>query len=123
LFTKDEGVTELIVALFNPLVAVLEIFDGIASVANGVLRAQGLQKIGGIINFFVYYAFAIPLAIVLSRVADLKLLGLWLGLGSGMILIGLSETLVVFNSDWDKILMNAGLMNETYLDVEESIED
>lgn len=123
LFTKDEGVTELIVALFNPLVAVLEIFDGIASVANGVLRAQGLQKIGGIINFFVYYAFAIPLAIVLSRVADLKLLGLWLGLGSGMILIGLSETIVVFNSDWDKILMNAGLMNETYLDVEESIED
>lgn len=123
LFTKDEGVTELIVALFNPLVAVLEIFDGIASVANGVLRAQGLQKIGGIINFFVYYAFAIPLAIVLSRVADLKLLGLWLGLGSGMILIGLSETLVIFNSDWDKILMNAGLMNEAYLDVEESIED
>lgn len=122
LFTKDEGVTDLIVALFNPLVAVLEIFDGIASVANGVLRAQGLQTIGGIINFFVYYAFAIPLALVLSRVEGLKLMGLWLGLGSGMILIGLSETIVIFNSDWEKILFNAGLMNDNYLDDEESID-
>lgn len=64
LFSKDIDVVTLIVHLFNPLVAVIQIFDGIASVASGILRAQGSQKIGGYINFIAYYAFAMPLAFV-----------------------------------------------------------
>lgn len=118
LFTRDPGVTELIIHLFNPLVAILQIFDGIACVASGILRAQGLQKIGGIINFLAYYAFAIPLALFLSKFAKLELIGLWLGIGSGMILIGFCEVLVVLTSNWEKILMEAGLMNESHRDEE-----
>lgn len=112
LFTDDEDVTALIVHLLVPLVSVLQVFDGVASVASGILRAQGSQKIGGIINFLSYYAFAMPLAFVLSVWADLKLEGLWLGVGSGMVLIGLTETIVILNSDWDSILVRAGLLND-----------
>lgn len=112
LFTDDDDVTAMIVQLLNPLVSVLQIFDGVASVASGILRAQGLQNIGGIINFFCYYAFAIPLALILTNLTNLTLEGLWLGIGSGMVLIGLIESLVIVRSDWEDILVRAGMMNE-----------
>lgn len=118
IFTKDEEVIEVITLLFNPLVAILEIFDGTASVASGILRAQGRQKIGGLINFLSYYAFAMPLALALSKLLDWELFGLWVGIGSGMILIALSETLFIVFSDWDSILMKAGLMNDSDSDEE-----
>lgn len=113
LFTKDDEVIELITLLLNPLVSILQIFDGTASVASGILRAQGLQKIGGVINFLSYYAFAMPLALGLSKVLDWKLYGLWIGIGSGMLMIGVSETIVILTSDWDAILMRAGLMGDS----------
>ncbi|KAM3124624.1 hypothetical protein CJJ07_001347 [Candidozyma auris] len=118
LFTKDEEVVDLIERLLNPLVSILQIFDGTASVASGILRAQGQQKIGGVINFLSYYAFGLPLALVLSEVLDLKLFGLWIGIGSGMVLIGLSETVYILWCDWDAILMKAGFLNETDSDLE-----
>ncbi|ABN64751.2 predicted protein [Scheffersomyces stipitis CBS 6054] len=119
LFSQDEGVIALVVQLFNPLVSIIQIFDGTASVASGILRAQGSQKIGGVINFVAYYAFALPLALVLSKIGGLKLIGLWLGIGSGMILIGLSETLVIIFSDWEDIVLKAGLRMEQDIEDEE----
>lgn len=119
LFTEDEEVTDLIVLLLTPLVSVLQVFDGVACVAGGILRAQGLQKVGGIINFLSYYAFALPLAFVLTKTTDLKLHGLWYGIGSGMILIGFSETIVILNSNWDSILVKAGLVSYSYDDLDD----
>ncbi|KAK6461074.1 mate-domain-containing protein [Scheffersomyces coipomensis] len=112
LFSQDEEVISLVVKLFNPLVSIIQIFDGIACVASGILRAQGSQKIGGIINFVAYYAFAIPLALVLSKMGGLKLIGLWIGIGSGMIVIGITEIMVILFSDWEQIIIKAGLLNE-----------
>ncbi|KAL1573106.1 mate efflux family protein [Candida albicans] len=112
IFSDDPEVISLIVDLLNPLVSVLQIFDGIASVNSGILRAQGSQKIGGYINFIAYYAFALPLAMVLSKIVGLQVFGLWIGVGSGMAVIALSETAVIMFSNWDDILMKAGIMNE-----------
>lgn len=112
LFTQDPEVIALIISLFTPLVSVLQIFDGLASVASGILRAQGMQKTGGIINFLSYYAFAMPLAFLLTKTTHLYLKGLWIGVGSGMLLIGVIETFVILTSDWDSIMQQAGLMME-----------
>ena len=111
-FSNDPEVISLIVNLLNPLVSVLQIFDGIASVSSGILRAQGSQKIGGYINFISYYAFALPLAMILSKIVGLEVYGLWIGVGSGMVVIALSEAVVILCSNWDDILMKAGLLNE-----------
>ncbi|CAI5756787.1 unnamed protein product [Candida verbasci] len=113
IFSDDPKVINLIENLLHPLVAILQIFDGMACLNSGILRAQGLQKIGGIINFTVYYIFALPLALILSKVFEFKVFGLWLGIGSGMILIALSEGIVILFSDWDQILLQAGLINES----------
>ncbi|KAL6452675.1 hypothetical protein SBY92_001937 [Candida maltosa Xu316] len=111
-FSNDPEVISLIVSLLNPLVSIIQIFDGIASVNSGILRAQGSQKIGGFINFLAYYAFALPLAVVLSKVVGWKIFGLWIGVGAGMVLIAISEGVVIFFSNWDEILLKAGLLNE-----------
>lgn len=104
LFSKDQEVIDEIVLLLNPLVSIIQIFDGLASVASGIIRAQGMQKIGGLINLVAYYAFAIPLAMVLSDWYGYGLVGLWLGIGSGMLVIGLSETFLIFTTNWKKLV-------------------
>lgn len=111
-FTKDPAVAKEITSLLHPLVSIIQIFDAVACVSLGILRAQGAQKAGGAINFVSYYAFALPLALVLSRIAKMGLAGLWLGVGSGMFLIAISETLLILFSDWDQILMRAALNEE-----------
>ncbi|WLF77468.1 hypothetical protein PVL30_001186 [Lodderomyces elongisporus] len=111
-FTDDPDVIELIEKLLHPLVAILQIFDGTACVSSGILRAQGAQKLGGLINFVAYYAFALPLALILSKIVGWGLYGLWIGIGSGMFVIALTETSVIAFSDWEQILLRAGLLDE-----------
>jgi MATE family multidrug resistance protein len=112
LFTKNPDVIVEVGDLFYPLVGVIQIFDAIASVSSGILRAQGAQKIGGIINLLAYYAFGLPLAFILCESLGLKLSGLWLGIGSGMIMIGVIETVYIYTSDWDKIIITVGLYDD-----------
>ncbi|CCE78270.1 Piso0_000888 [Millerozyma farinosa CBS 7064] len=121
LFTSDDSVITLVANLLGPLVSIVQIFDGIASVASGILRAQGLQKLGGVINLLSYYAFALPFGIYLSRAYDLELYGLWIGIGCGMAFIGLSENIVIFFSDWENIALQASMFETTSLDPEDSI--
>lgn len=122
IFTNDKDVIGLIANLLDPLVAILQVFDGVACVDSGILRAQGQQKIGGVINLIAYYAFALPLALILSKNLGYGLFGLWFGIGSGMVVISLSETCFILFSDWDLILMQAGLLNDSdEEDEEESV--
>lgn len=104
LFTKDPEVIDEIVLLLDPLVSIIQIFDGLASVASGIIRAQGMQKVGGLINLAAYYLFALPLGMVLSDWYGMGLTGLWVGIGSGMVVIGLSETGLIFSTDWEKLV-------------------
>ncbi|RLV93660.1 putative transporter [Spathaspora sp. JA1] len=112
IFTRDPEVIKLIDDLFNPLVAVIQLFDGVACINSGILRAQGRQKIGGFINFIAYYALGLPLALTLSKIIGLELFGLWIGIGVGMAMIGITETVIILWSDWEEILIRAGLLIE-----------
>lgn len=112
LFTRDPEVAALIVQLLYPLVPMFEIFDLIALVLSGILRAQGAQKIGGIVNFMAYYMFGLPLAFILSKTTDIGLEGLWIGVGLGMVVIGLIQLWYIGRSDWDQIIICAELLNE-----------
>ncbi|KAG7664670.1 uncharacterized protein J8A68_001766 [[Candida] subhashii] len=119
IFTKDPEVINLIDDLFHPLVALIQLLDGVACINSGILRGQGRQKIGGLLNFIAYYAIALPIALVLSKIIGLQLFGLWIGIGCGMFLIGAIETAIIMWSDWDDILLKAGLLVE----FEEEVED
>lgn len=76
-FTGDTNVQDLVFATI-PFVAAAELFDTMSSIANALLRGLGRQKVGGLINFGVYYGWAVPLSLLLTF-GPLKfgLAGLW----------------------------------------------
>lgn len=111
LFTDDQIVREIIVSLC-PLMALFVIFDGWACVASGILRALGLQGIGGTINLVGYYLIAFPLALILGFTLDMQLTGLWVGNGAGLFLIAIAETWYIYTADWTQIVNEANKRNE-----------
>ncbi|KAH7160834.1 tyrosyl-DNA phosphodiesterase-domain-containing protein [Dactylonectria macrodidyma] len=84
LFTKDPEVIDL-VATVIPIVAVMQVFDGLAAGAGGILRGIGKQAMGGPANLFAYYAISLPCSLVLAFGFDWRLKGLWVGVTFGTI--------------------------------------
>lgn len=111
LFTSDPDVQQRIVSLC-PLMSLFVILDGWGCVASGVLRALGLQGIGGVINLVGYYLIAVPLAIVLGFTCQLGLEGLWIGNAIGLLLIAVGETYVIQTADWNDIIKQANARNK-----------
>lgn len=64
---------------------------------------------------------AIPLGVLLGWTFNLKLYGLWIGIGTGMFLIGVTEAYLVLSPNWEKILERAEMLKEA--DDEESDEE
>lgn len=103
LFTQDEEVISMFVSL-SPLVAIFVIFDCLACTGNGVLRALAMQLTGGTLSLIGYYIIAVPLALFLGFKMNLELMGLWIGNGAGLLFVGVSEIIVIYNIKWDSIL-------------------
>lgn len=115
MFSKDEGVVKMTIDIF-PLIAVVQIFDSMNAVAGSCLRGQGMQRIGSYINLFAYYVIGMPLAWFFGYYLDFKLFGLWISIGFGLFLIGLSESWFVLKADWQKILDEADERKEDELE-------
>lgn len=112
IFSTDDQVISLITETL-PLVGIIQNFDSLNAVAGACLRGQGMQALGSIVNLVVYYLLAMPLAIILSYIMDLKLYGLWIGIGVGMLLIGLIESYYVLFPNWESIMNYAEVLKET----------
>lgn len=84
LFTNDDEVIAL-VAKVLPIVAVMQLFDGLSAGAHGLLRGIGKQSIGGPANLIAYYVISLPISCGLAFGFDWKLEGLWFGVTLGLI--------------------------------------
>jgi MATE family multidrug resistance protein len=84
LFTKDDDVIELVAAVM-PIVSIMQVFDGLAAGAHGLLRGIGKQSIGGPANILSYYALSLPVSLALAFGLGWKLDGLWIGVTCGTI--------------------------------------
>lgn len=83
LFTDDEEVIDLIAHVL-PIVAIMQVFDGLSAGAHGLLRGVGKQSIGGPANLISYYVISLPISLGLAFGLDLKLEGLWGGVSVGL---------------------------------------
>ncbi|KAI0840982.1 multidrug and toxin extrusion protein [Hypoxylon sp. FL0890] len=106
LFTQDEEVIG-IVAKVMPLVAVMQVFDGLAAVAHGLLRGIGKQSFGGYANLSIYYLIAMPISFATAFALDWKLTGLWLGTTVGLALVAVVEYWYTYISDWEQSALDA----------------
>lgn len=105
-FTRDERVLALGVTLLG-VAAVFQLFDGLQAVATGVLRGVGDTRTPMIWNLAGHWGFGLPVGWWLCFAAGLGVVGLWIGLSIGLILVGA----VLVHAWWRHVrtLLPAGL--------------
>ncbi|KAI3341022.1 MATE efflux family protein [Ustulina deusta] len=73
-------------------VSVFQVIDALICFTNGTLRGLGRQSVAACVVIVVNYCAAVPLAIWLELgPSGLELNGVWIGLGSGMVVIATVE--------------------------------
>ena len=100
MFSDDSTVRELATGSMVA-VACFQVIDSIICGTNGVLRGLAKQSIAAWVVLAVNYLAAVPFAIWLELGSpDLKLDGLWIGLGSGMVIIAIIECVYMKWISW-----------------------
>jgi MATE family multidrug resistance protein len=88
IFTVDANVIEAAVVLLR-VAAFFQLFDGLQVVATGALRGVGDTRTPMLAHFAGYWLVGLPVGAVLCFHYGLGAAGLWAGLSSGLILIGI----------------------------------
>ncbi|EDK47055.1 conserved hypothetical protein [Lodderomyces elongisporus NRRL YB-4239] len=110
-FTSDKDVLK-VAADLSILAGINQIGDTFNVVATGVLRGQGRQRIGSILNALAYYVVAIPLQYYLAFKTSIGLPGLWYGLIIAVGLLAMSQCFVIYRSNWDEIVETSDKMHD-----------
>jgi multidrug resistance protein, MATE family len=86
-FTRDSGVIAVGTRLLF-VAAIFQLFDGLQAVATGVLRGVGDTRTPMLWNLAGHWGFGLPVGYSLCFVAGWGVIGLWIGLSVGLILVG-----------------------------------
>lgn len=101
IFNDDAQVVRMVSDIM-PFVALYQIADGLNGSCGGVLRGQGRQWLGALVNLVSYYGGALPAGIYLAFHHGWGLKGLWVGLCVALYLVGILEWALVGLSNWNK---------------------
>jgi MATE family multidrug resistance protein len=82
-YTSDAAVVALAVLLL-PIAGVFQVFDGLQVVAGGILRGLGHMRTAMVVNVLGFWAFGVPISLLLAFAAGMGPLGLWWGLVAGL---------------------------------------
>jgi MATE family multidrug resistance protein len=88
LFTPEAEVIGAAVTLLR-IAAFFQLFDGLQVVATGALRGAGNTRTPMLCHFAGYWLVGLPLGALLCFGRGLGAAGLWVGLSTGLILIGI----------------------------------
>jgi MATE family multidrug resistance protein len=89
LFTDNAGVIAIGVSLLS-VAAVFQLFDGVQGVATGILRGVGNTRTPMCSNFVGHWLIGLPIGWSLCFVAGWGVVGLWIGLSVGLILVAVT---------------------------------
>uniref|UniRef100_A0A3Q3QF59 Multidrug and toxin extrusion protein n=1 Tax=Monopterus albus TaxID=43700 RepID=A0A3Q3QF59_MONAL len=107
IFTTDENIVEMVSGSLT-VYTFLQFFDAILCACLGILVGSGMQKIAALASLVGYYCIGLPVGIALMFVAELGILGWWLGL----LICSLFEIgfflLLIFKLNWKKITYKVG---------------
>lgn len=92
-FTTDASVIAIGVILLR-LAAVFQLFDALQGVATGVLRGMGDTRTPMLWNLAGHWFVGLPLGYVLAFRGNWGVAGLWVGLCTGLVIVGLVLLLV-----------------------------
>ncbi|KAH3667730.1 hypothetical protein OGATHE_003253 [Ogataea polymorpha] len=92
IFTDDEEVIKYTSNLLRG-VALNEFGDAVNAIFSSLLRGQGRQNIGSVLNLTAYYVIAIPLELLLGFYFEFGVPGLWAGLLLGELFLSAAESI------------------------------
>ncbi len=93
LFTRDRAVVSLGVSLLA-VAAMFQLFDGLQGVATGVLRGVGDTHTPMLANLLGHWVLGLPVGYGLCFFAGWGVIGLWVGLSAGLIMVGIALVVV-----------------------------
>ena len=91
LFTSDSAVIRAAVPLLM-IAALFQLFDGAQGVASGALRGIADVNFAFVANVVAHWLIGLPVALVLAFRFEMGVVGLWLGLTTGLVVVALSCT-------------------------------
>ncbi|KIX08604.1 uncharacterized protein Z518_03260 [Rhinocladiella mackenziei CBS 650.93] len=111
LFTSDRDVVRIVSDIL-PLCAAFQLFDALAANCNGILRGLGRQEVGGYVQLFCYYVFAMPISFGTAFGLNWGLWGLWTGVALALGLVALIEFVYLYRTDWQRSVEEARARNQ-----------
>ncbi|KAK2828650.1 hypothetical protein Q5P01_019684 [Channa striata] len=108
IFTSDETIVEIVSENLT-IYTFLQFFDALLCVCSGILVGSGMQKIAALSNLVCYYCIGLPVGIALMFAAELRILGLWLGLFLCVLLETGFFLVLIFKLNWKKVTQKAQL--------------
>ncbi|XP_037327427.2 multidrug and toxin extrusion protein 1-like isoform X1 [Pungitius pungitius] len=106
IFTSDEKIIGLVSYLMNAY-CFLQFFDAFMCVCSGIFLGTGKQKIPAVGNFIGFYCIGLPLSVTLTFVTKLRILGFWLGLLVGVVLLCSFYITIISKLNWEEITEEA----------------
>ncbi|CAJ1063943.1 multidrug and toxin extrusion protein 1 [Xyrichtys novacula] len=106
IFTSDEQIVK-IVSQNLTINTFVQFFDAILCVCSGILIGAGMQKIAALSNLVSYYCIGLPVGWALMFVAELRILGFWLGLFICVFLQAGFFFVLIFKLNWKKVTQKA----------------
>ncbi|KAM4620895.1 multidrug and toxin extrusion protein 1 isoform 2-T2 [Polymixia lowei] len=106
IFTNDDKIAKIVSENLS-LHTFIQFFDALLCVCSGILVGAGMQKIAALSNLVCYYCIGLPVGIALMFAANLRILGLWLGLFICLIIQTGFYTTLIFKLNWQKVTQKA----------------
>ena len=99
-----------------PLVAFMQLFDGLAACCNGMLRGIGRPAFGGWVNISCYYLIALPVSLWTTFELHWGLMGLWGGVTLALAIVTCTELIFLVSANWQKSVDDADWRNSRPFD-------
>lgn len=93
------------------------LMDSLVTVSIGIIKGIGKQALATLAYFICFYLIGVPASYYFCFVRAYGLLGLWIGLASGLSILLLSLTMIINKADWLLIAAQAkqNFLKETTL--------
>lgn len=87
-----------------PILLIFVVFDTAQGVASAVIKGTGQQRIGAIITSTAYWAFGIPIALILVYAFNFGIRGLWSGALFAVVYNMFCYNVLIKRIDWVKLI-------------------
>ncbi|KAE9588722.1 hypothetical protein Lal_00030368 [Lupinus albus] len=101
IFTSNKEVADAVGDL-SPLLSISILLNSVQPVLSGVAIGAGWQSIVAYVNIGCYYVIGLPVGIVLGKIIDMQVKGIWIGMLFGTFVQTVVLIIITYKTNWDE---------------------